>query len=778
MKRHWFLLLLVLLRISAAAQPACTYILQGVVRDASSGESLPAAVVHLSANGWNVMSDGAGKFLFDSLCETSYVVEVQYVGYEKYTASFETGSPVMILLRRSMVKMKETDIVEKKIEAKSTGAVDSLSQQEMDRAKGKGLTDYLRQLAGVSAIQTGPSVMKPVIHGMHSQRVLIMNAGIRQEGQQWGTEHAPEIDPFIARKLTVVKGSSAIRYGADAVGGVIILEPRELPHKPGINAEVNLVGMSNGRQGVASGLVEQHLGKFHDICWRIQGTAKKSGTLETPDFYLQNTAFAEYNWSASLGMERKSWGTELFYSRFQTKVGIFRGSHIGNLSDLRRIIASGETITDDKFSYRIEKPRQEVSHQLFSMKAWKLIEGLGKIQAQYGYQYNHRFEFDVDKPYNDSLAALDRPELELRLYTQTADLNLETKNFRGFTFSAGLAGMLQDNQYGGARYFVPNYKLYNGSVYGLTRWRKNKLEAEAGFRYDYREQKVYQNVNGVVVMTPYSFSIPNFTGGLLYKSDSATVWSLNMGTAKRAPSINEWFSNGLHHGTATFETGDPSLGMEKAMNAMVSYRHQATKWSMEAGVYCMFIADYIYLVPDTAEVLTISGAFPSFEYRHVDASFKGLDLTIDYDLTSRLNVKSRNSLVFARNESADRYLELVPSPRFDQLITWSFRKTEHWDDLSVGCSMLHVMEQTRYESGSDYIDPPPAYTLFGLEFTGEYSYGGQSVRFGLSVNNLLNTRYRDYMNRLRYYSDELGRNIIFRITVPLSFHTAAHDHEH
>ena len=199
MKRHWFLLLLVLLRISVAAQPACTNILQGVVRDASSGESLPAAVVHLSANGWNVMSDGAGKFLFDSLCETSYVVEVQYVGYEKYTASFETGSPVMILLRRSMVKMKETDIVEKKIEAKSTGAVDSLSQQEMDRAKGKGLTDYLRQLAGVSAIQTGPSVMKPVIHGMHSQRVLIMNAGIRQEGQQWGTEHAPEIDPVIAR---------------------------------------------------------------------------------------------------------------------------------------------------------------------------------------------------------------------------------------------------------------------------------------------------------------------------------------------------------------------------------------------------------------------------------------------------------------------------------------------------------------------------------------------------------------------------------------------------
>jgi hypothetical protein len=160
------------------------------------------------------------------------------------------------------------------------------------------LTDYLKKMAGVSSIQTGPSIMKPVIHGMHSQRVVIMNAGIRQEGQQWGSEHAPEIDPFIADRLTVVKGASSIRYGSDAVGGVILVEPRKLPHEPGLQAELNLVGMSNGRQGIASGLVEQHLGKFFDVCWRLQGTVKHAGNLSTPDLILENTAFREYNWSS------------------------------------------------------------------------------------------------------------------------------------------------------------------------------------------------------------------------------------------------------------------------------------------------------------------------------------------------------------------------------------------------------------------------------------------------------------------------------------------------
>jgi iron complex outermembrane receptor protein len=48
---------------------------------------------------------------------------------------------------------------------------------------------------------------------MHSNRVLILNNGIRQEGQQWGSEHAPEIDPFMAQKLTVIKGAAGVRYG-------------------------------------------------------------------------------------------------------------------------------------------------------------------------------------------------------------------------------------------------------------------------------------------------------------------------------------------------------------------------------------------------------------------------------------------------------------------------------------------------------------------------------------------------------------------------------------
>ena len=58
--------------------------------------------------------------------------------------------------------------------------------------------------------------------------MLTINNGVRQEGQQWGNEHAPEIDPFIAAKLTVVKGVDELRYGSDAIGGVVLVEPKTL----------------------------------------------------------------------------------------------------------------------------------------------------------------------------------------------------------------------------------------------------------------------------------------------------------------------------------------------------------------------------------------------------------------------------------------------------------------------------------------------------------------------------------------------------------------------
>lgn len=772
-------LLLLLLPVEMHAQN-CRELIRGIVTDAGSGEALPEATVLLDSGAFVMKTDLNGEFRFDGLCSRKYRIEVRYLGYAVYGLTVNAGNAGYLQLRIKPEgkKIKQMEIVGERIKDQQMLSADTIGKRELERNAGSSLTDHLRQISGVTGIQTGPSIVKPVIHGLHSQRVLILNAGVRQEGQQWGTEHAPEIDPFIAGRLTVIKGASSVRYGADAIGGVVLVEPRDLPHEPGLNAELSMVANTNGRQGIISALVEQHLGRFHDLCWRVQGTVKRSGNLNTPDYYLQNTALNEYNFSASLGLERKRWGSEIFYSQFNTRIGIFTGSHIGNLSDLVRVIQNGEVRTNDEFSMEIQRPRQEVTHRLLSWKSWLTITNIGKLNFQYGYQFNHRFEYDLDRFYNDSLNELRQPELELRLYTHTADLNVETKNTLGFTAVAGVSLVVQDNQYGGSRFFVPNYQLASSGLYSLLRWKKSAWEVEAGARIENRTQRVFRNLNGSIVETPYQFVNPSFTAGVLYKQSESSSWKLNAATAFRPPSINEWFSNGLHHGTATYETGDSTLGVEKAWNLSLSYIHQREKMSLDVTGYYMFIRDYIYLVPSLEPVLTISGAFPAFQYKHVDAGFWGVDVTLDYDLLKRLNLRSRNQAVWAWNYTNRRYLELVPSPRFEQVVSWRFKDRKKWKDASFGVSNLTVLEQTRFAEGTDYIPPPPAYTLFGAEAAVTYIGDNIELRMRIQVSNAFNTSYREYLNRFRYYADELGRNIRLQCIIPLAFRTKPHDHPH
>ncbi|NJO25393.1 MAG: hypothetical protein HC867_05910 [Bacteroidia bacterium] len=41
------------------------------------------------------------------------------------------------------------------------------------------------------------------------------------------------------------------------------------------------------------------------------------------------------------------------------------------------------------------------------------------------------------------------------------------------------------------------------------------------------------------------------------------------------------------------------------------------------------------------------------------------------------------------------------------------------------------------------------------------------VEFGISIRNLFNISYRDYLNSMRYFTDEMGRNIGVRLRFPI-----------
>lgn len=765
------LLLFLFFKISAQEKPEgmCSYTLYGTVIDEHDNAPLGFATVYIQELEKGVITDENGNYKFDNLCEGKYTVQVNHIGCEPIEAKvvIKGNTHKNFYPEHHSELLNSVEILSEKAEEKTTQAKAELTEREMNQVKGKTLGEALKEISGVNTIQTGNSVSKPVIHGLHSNRILIMNNGVRQEGQQWGTDHAPEIDPFIAGKLTVVKGANSVRYGSDALAGIILVQPKSLSDSAGIGGEINTVASGNGRQGVISGVLDGNFKKLPPFSWRVQGTLKQGGNILTPGYYLKNTGIKEYNFSYALGWKKPNYGIETFYSQFNTRIGIYRGSHIGNLTDLQKVFESNEPLYPSGFSYEIERPYQHIEHELFKAKSFIRTGNKGILNFQYARQYNLRYEYDAHAPRNDSLAALNKPDLQLEITTHTGDVYWEHNNIKSFKGSLGGNVIYQGNTYEG-RFFIPNFKNYGGGLFWIERFVAKKYELEGGVRFDQKLLKAYMWENGKIISPELAYSNLSGSAGVLYKVDSSFTITGNIGTAWRAPAINELYGNGLHHGTASVEIGDKNLLPERAYNSILTFEYKpGKKIKAEISVYYNFIRDFIYLEPTLPATLTIKGAFPTFYFRQTNADFKGMDGFVSYNICKQIDLSGKASLLRARNLSENEWLVMMPSDRYETAITYNF-SYKKMKEAYISLSGLYVTQQIRVPANSDYLDPPPAYFLLNLESGLKIPFYHNHLEVGFGIRNVMNASYRDYLDRFRYYTDAIGRNYTVRLKVPLT----------
>ena len=758
--------------IDAISEQDCGLTLSGKVLDHDSRATLVGATVSIPQLHQASIADEYGNYHFHHLCQGTYTLQVTYVGYEpeKFTLRLTTSSVRDLALHTSPQTLSTVEVSGSRLQEQGQSS-QTLAGRELEETRGLSLAESLKRIPGVSSIQTGPTISKPVIHGMHSNRVLLLNNGVRQEGQQWGSEHAPEIDPFVATEMKVIKGAAGVRYGADAIGGVVIVEPKALPTAPGVGGEVNLLGSTNNRQFAASATVEGNPAKIPPLSWRLQGTVKKAGNVRTPDYYLQNTAFQEQNFSGALGYKKEKFGGEVFYSQFNTRLGILRASHIGNLSDLKYAIERGKPAGADtvRFTYGIGRPYQQVQHDLLKVKAYLQTGGAGRLEFIYGWQRNRREEFDLHN------VASGNPALYLNLNTHTTETVWAHKPLGNFSGSVGVSTIYQQNTYKYSA-FLPYYTAVTAGAFAIEKWRKDRLQLEAGLRYDYRHLKVMQyDTSGTLQKPTYDFNNVSGTLGALYDVGYHLTFGLSATSAWRAPSVNELFSDGVHHSAATYELGDPNLSSEQAYNfeASVNYFGNA-RLNGQLSLYYNVINNYIYLSPLPEPILTVRGAFPAFGYRQTDATFKGIDLSLAYNLLPNLTIDSKTAIVRARNTVAEDHLINIPADRFDNSLRYEFGQAEKGSRFSgayISLGGTYVARQTRLptKTDEDFAPAPDAYFLLQGGAGATVHLGRQPVEFGITGNNLLNSTYRDYLNRFRYFSEEAGRLLLFRIKVPLDF---------
>jgi iron complex outermembrane receptor protein len=756
--------------------PLCTIEIAGHVQDDQTKAPLTGAVIGIKELNIGVSADSSGKFVFPKICPGKYTFICELIGYQNITDTVRIDKHCHL---RFAMKQKEHGLVtviievERNKEEISTLKSDKLEGVELDKTRGLSLGEALKDISGMNSIQTGPGVSKPMIHGLYSNRILILNNGVRQEGQQWGNDHAPEVDPFIASEIAVIKGAGSIRYGSDAIGGVILLESKKMPETPGIYGEVNLAGASNNRMGTGSAMLEGAFGKkLKGLSWRIQGTFRQAGNSMAPHYYLDNTGFKEGDFSAAMEYKRNHTDFQLYYSEFSSQIGILLASHIGNANDLYQAINSGQPIQpNSKFTYFIDRPYQTVLHQLFKSNASINYASLGKISVTYAWQIDYRKEFSPDISYNDSIAALNIPELYFKIISHTVDVAWYHPSFAGFSGSLGLNAITQGNVYRGTDFFsvIPNYRNYGAGAYAIEKWSRGKFSVEGGLRYDYLWLQVYMYNQNLIYVNPiHQYDNLTTSLGATYRLNPHISFYANYGSAWRAPGPNELYGMGVHVSAASFERGDSTLGVEKSYNFTGSaiYTFQ-DRLKVELGLYNNTIDNFIYLRPDLKPITLISGAYPSFTYVQANVIFRGIDLDFKWRVFKGLYFISKTTLIRAFNYSITDYLIFTPADRFQNTCRYEFKTIKNLQKPYIGFSNLYVAHQNRVPPNSDFAPPPSSYTLFNAEIGSTLYWIKRPIEFSFMVNNIANIAYRDYLDRLRYFADEPGRNFVVRIKMPL-----------
>ena len=777
----------------------CQYTFKGKVTDFHNNTSIFGASVHIKNLNKYTSTNEKGEFEFKGLCSGKLIIEVQHIACEtkNLTITIQEDLYKEILLEHHLEELNEV-VVTTNFKTEVTSIEQSIKKNDLEGFSDKSLGDALKNVSGASSLNTGNTIVKPMIHGLHSSRLLLINNNVRMFDQEWGDEHAPNVDINASDRIDVIKGANTLKYGSDAIGGLILIKPKKYATKDSLFGSSLVSFNSNGLGGnITSELIKTYNSGFYG---KIQMNYKQFGDFKAPDYYLTNSGTKSINASFRLGYNSFEKGFDAYYSVVDNEFAILQSSHIGNVNDLVNAINSQEPRIIEDFSYDITFPKQSILHHLGKIEAYKRFKGFGKLTVQYDFQINRRKEFDLRR---GDLS--NTPVIDLRLFTNSlqSDLNIDYSD--KLKLNTGILARYQQNDAisgTGTSPLIPDYDKYDFGTYVIGNYDMSEsTEFSVGVRYDFSRidankdynvtdwQETYNydeifpefengEVDGTDIPTKPNFSYHNISTSLGFSKQFDNNLSLlvNYSLASRVPNPSELFSDGLHHSAARIEIGLLTIEKETANKFAISLEKNSSNFGFSVSPYFKDIRNYIQLIP-VGITTTIRGAFPVWQYNQINAQIFGVDIDVNKKINSKFDYKGSLSLLKGTNISEDIPLIHMPAANFSNRISYT---NNQLNNLKISLTHKTVLQQKRYPDYNFYTfnaiaqedvfvdisSTPPAYSLFGLNSSAEFkAFKKGSIQLDFNIENLFNVSYREHLNRLRYFADELGRNFNLKIKI-------------
>lgn len=739
------------------------YSVNGLVLDAETKEILPFGHICIDNSKACATSNYDAKFSFDGISKGIHEFEFSYIGFDSKNLEINLVSDTFLTV---YLKSSTTEIHEVLILGKNNnkGIVHAIEEKQILESSDQNIGDIISKIEGVKVLKNGTSVAKPIIDGNYGTRINLINNGVIQSGQEWGNDHSPEIDAFSATEISTLNNAEALEYSANSLGGLVKIDQRNITIQKAAKMRFNYAFNLNGLGHTLNAQYEQY-NKI--LPFRVVATYKRNGDYRSPDYYLTNTGAEEVAFSTYFEKKiSKKVNVNLYYSLFHNTNGILAGAHVGNLSDLEEAIGREKPFfTENDFLYNINSPRQQVFHHLLKAETKILLSETQYLSFKYAFQLNNRKEFDVKRKSQSQT-----PSLSLLKITNDFGIN----HFKHFSKKADLKTGIQfhyadntNNPETNILPLIPDYSQWRIGFFSVLSNHFKKVILQNGIRYDvsgYNVAAISNTLPRKIERHQLFFQNFSFASSLDYQVSKSFTFSSNLSYYSRVPEINELFSNGLHQGVSGIEKGDQNLKTEHALKALVQTKFDfKQKVGFSVRVYYQQIYNYIYLNPENEFVLTIRGAFPLFSYKQTTAGIFGTNLRAFYNPIKALSIQAQYSLVRGYNLAEKIPLIDIPPDDISLDLKYQFNDFKKFLAPSIGISGSYHFKQTHLLANQDYVPAPEAYFLLNLSYSNQIQLKKGNLDLSLGLENILNQKYRDYLNRLRYFADEKGINLKLRV---------------
>lgn len=770
--------------------------LSGKVLDARTLEPLPGATVYLADAKTGAVTDINGKYSIRNISAGNYLIEVSSVGFASITEQIQLSGNYEkdFLLQPSILENEGIMVTGVSTATKirrTPVPVTIMSKRELTALTATNLIDALTKNPGVAQISTGPSISKPVIRGLGYNRVVVLNDGIRQEGQQWGDEHGIEIDEYSVQKVEILKGPATIIYGSDAMAGVINIITNTPASEGTVKGNVLMNYQTNNHlRGIGLNFAANKNGWN----WNIYGTFKGAQDYRNKyDGYVFNSKFNEKNLGGYLGYNG-SWGYSHFIiSSFNQEPGLITGERDSVTGKLVREINFNGMATariadqhDFKGIYPVS-PNQKIKHfRIASENRFNL--GIGKLNLNLGFQNNKRKEFgNVLTPHI--------PELYFDLSTFTYNFQYHFSSFHQWKTAIGLSGMYQSNTNQAKELLIPAYHLFDAGAFVYTQRNFNRFTISGGLRFDNRNlDSKRSDEDGEIKFEPFFRSFNNVSGsaGISYEIDKHTTLKFNIARGFRSPAIAELASNGAHEGTNRYEYGSLNLQSETSLQTDIGAEFYTDHVSLQATGFANVIDHFIFyrkLTNRNGEdslILVEDKRLYAFSFDQAKAVLYGVELYSDVHPhpLDWLHVENTFSFVrgiFSQPIEGIYNIPFIPAARLiTQLKVGFLKEGNRLRNLSFTAEIDNTFRQSKAFTAYNTESITEGYTLLNAYVNADIIRRKKVLcSIYISGNNLANIAYQNHLSRLKYtginYTTgregvfNMGRNFSIKLNVPLSF---------